>query len=173
MEDSRLVLIEDCRPDRRWFVVAGCAVGIAIGVFNIYLDVEYGSWLLLPVYLLGALAVVIVLHEGLHGLTAYLLGHRPVFGIKPPLVFTTFRHKLPRGHMILTALTPLVVIDAAAVGIYLGTDLKLFANLCFTVNTIGAVGDVWIAVKLFMQRRGTLVQDTMSGMEIWGKADGP
>ena len=40
-------------------------------------------------------------------------------------------------------------------------------DLCFAVNTIGAVGDIWIALKLVRQARGTYVEDTQTGIEVW------
>ena len=40
-------------------------------------------------------------------------------------------------------------------------------DLCFAVNTIGAVGDVWIALKLIRQPRGSYVEDTQTGIEVW------
>ena len=45
-------------------------------------------------------------------------------------------------------------------------------TLCFEINTIGAIGDVWIVLKLLPARRGSLVQDTMTGVEIWRLPDG-
>jgi hypothetical protein len=47
----------------------------------------------------------------------------------------------------------------------------LFMGLCFAVNTIGAMGDVWIVLKLSRHARGTVVQDTKQGIEVWRKKE--
>ncbi|MCH9014590.1 MAG: DUF3267 domain-containing protein [Gemmatimonadetes bacterium] len=96
-----------------------------------------------------------------------LLGHRPIFGVEPPLVFTTFRERIARGHFMVIALAPLVVLDALFISLYALGVLRLFMDLCLAVNTIGAVGDVWIALKLIRQPRGSYVEDTQTGIEVW------
>ena len=148
-------------------------MGVGFGLINAALpDVDFTPSTDLLGWAVGAIAVVIVLHEGIHGATGLALGHRPVFGIKPPFVFTTFRHKIPRGHFILVALAPLVILDGVAAALYATGDLRLFYTLCFEINTIGALGDTWIVLKLLPARRGSLVQDTMTGVEIWRPPDG-
>lgn len=153
-------------------MLVGVGVGVLIGIGNAYLDVVWPSTPEILAWLVAALVVVTVLHEALHGLAGRALGHDPVFGVQPPLVFTTFHHRIPRNHLVVIALAPLLVLDGAAVALYATGRLQLFAILCFTVNTIGALGDLWIVSRLARHRPDEWVQDTKSGVEIWS-APGP
>jgi hypothetical protein len=145
----------------------GLGVGIALGILNTFLDVDFTPRLALVGWLVAAILLVVALHEGTHGAVARLLGHRPIFGIKPPLVYVTFARKIPRGHLIAIALAPFVFLDVVFGAMYAAGFLKLFASLCFGINTLGATGDLWIAAKVLGQERGTFVQDTKTGVEIW------
>ncbi len=66
-------------------------------------------------------------------------------------------------------LAPLVTLDVIFIGFYMLNLLRTFSFLCLMINTIGALGDVWIAVKLLAQNRSILVQDTKNGIEIWSE----
>jgi len=147
--------------------IVGVVLGIAIGVGNTRLDLVWPSTLEILGWLFAALVVVLLLHEGLHGLVGKLTGYRPIFGVQPPLVFTTFEERITRNHLIAIALAPLIVLDIAAIALYQTGSLRLFANLCFTVNTIGALGDMWIVSRLLRHDASVWVQDTKSGVEIW------
>jgi hypothetical protein len=155
---------------RRKGLMVGVVIGILIGIGNAAIGLVLPNWLRLAGLLVGAIVFVLILHEGLHGFVGWLAGHRPIFGVQPPLVFTTFDARIPRGHFIAVALAPLVVLDAIFVTAFLLDVFPVFANLCFAVNTMGAVGDVWIVWQLLGHERGTWVQDTKSGVEVWKPA---
>jgi hypothetical protein len=108
-----------------------------------------------------------VLHEALHGAVALLLGHKPFFGIKLPLVYVTFPGKLPHGHFMLVALAPFVVLDAFFLLLYSWRTLRLFSDLSIIINTIGAVADLWIVLRLLRAPKGSMIQDTKTGFEVW------
>ena len=151
---------------RKKAVVYGVAVGILIGIGNSFLALDFTPRLELFGWLAAAIVAVLLLHEGLHAGVGRVLGHRPVFGVEPPLVYTTFKEKIPRNDLIVIALAPLIVLDVVFVLVYTLGVLKLFADLCFAVNTMGAVGDVWIVLKLLRHDRGTFIQDTKTGVEV-------
>lgn len=142
-------------------------MGILAGIVNSFLNMDFSLSLSLVGWLLAAMVIVVSLHESIHGAVAALFGHKPVFGLKPPLVYITFASKIPRNHFILIALAPFIVLDLVFGLLYARGLLKLFSNFCFTINTIGAVGDVWIAAKLLGAPKGTIVQDTKTGFEVW------
>ncbi len=96
-----------------------------------------------------------------------LFGYRPIFGVEPPLVFTTFEEKIARKHLVVIALAPLVILDAVFVVAFVLVPGEIFWDLCFAVNTIGAVGDVWIVTRILRHPPETLFQDTKSGVEAW------
>ena len=147
-------------------------MGVGFGLINAILPgVDFTLNISLFGWAIAAIFAVILVHEGIHGLAGRLLGHRPVFGFKPPFVFTTFRNMIPRGHFILVALAPLIVLDGILIALYATGDLRLFYLLCLEINTIGALGDTWIVLKLLPAPRGSKVQDTMTGVEIWHRPE--
>jgi hypothetical protein len=168
--DAEFVRVREHVFPRQKGLMVGVVIGTLIGIGNAAIGLVLPDWLPLVGLLVGAILFVLILHEGLHGLVGWLFGHRPIFGVQPPLVFTTFDVRIPRGHFIAVALAPLVVLDAVFVTAYLLDVFPVFANLCFAVNTMGAVGDVWIVWRLLGHERGTWVQDTKSGVEVWKPA---
>ena len=166
--EKPLVMVVEYTFPRWKAVVYGILVGLLIGYGNTFLDVDFtlGTAPLLGL-VIAAIVIVVVVHEGLHGGVGMLLGHRPVFGLEPPLVYTTYKEKIPRDHLIAIALAPLVLIDIACIALYSLGALRLFAVLCFAVNTIGALGDVWIVLKISRHTRESLIQDTKTGVQVW------
>ena len=152
---------------RQAATLVGVVVGIAIGIGNAMLGVLFPSWLATLGLLCAALALVLVLHEGLHGAAGLLFGYRPIFGVQFPLVFTTYEEKIARNHLVVIALAPLVILDALFVMAFFLIPGEIFWNLCFAVNTIGALGDVWIVTRVLSHPRETVFQDTKSGVEAW------
>lgn len=165
--DHGWVRVEAYIFPRKKAVLYGVGVGIAIGIGNAFLPLDFTWRLELFATLAAAILIVLLLHEGLHGGVGALLGHRPIFGVEPPLVYTTFKKKIPRNHLIAIALAPLIILDIASIALYTSGRLALFADLCFAVNTMGAVGDIWIALKIVRHDRAVFIQDTKSGVEVW------
>lgn len=163
-----LVMVAEYTFPRWKAVVYGVLVGLLIGYGNTFLEVDFTLRAdLLVALVIVAIVIVVVVHEGLHGGVGMLLGHRPVFGLEPPLVYTTYKEKIPRDHLIAIALAPLVLIDTICIALYALDLLRLFAVLCFAVNTIGALGDVWIVLKISRHPRDSLIQDTKTGVQVW------
>jgi hypothetical protein len=152
--------------------VYGLVVGCLLGLASFYLGVELlVDWRLL-MWLAAALVVVVAFHEGVHGLAAVLLGYRPLFGLEPPLAYVTFREKVKRNHFILIALAPLVLLGVLFAMSYVAGIVQTFAALGFGLNTIGAVGDVWVCSRVLRHRRSDWIQDTKAGVEIWRAGTG-
>ncbi len=156
--EKPLVMVAEYTFPRWKAVVYGVLVGLLIGYGNTFLEVDFTLRAdLLVALVIVAVVIVVVVHEG----------HRPVFGLEPPLVYTTYKEKIPRDHLIAIALAPLIAIDIACIALYSVGVLRLFAVLCFAVNTIGALGDVWIVLKISRHTRESLIQDTKSGVQVW------
>ena len=162
-----LVLVKDHVFPRAAAMIVGVVVGIGIGIGNAMLGVLFPSWLANLELLLVSLPAVLLLHEGLHGLAGKILGYTPIFGVEPPLVFTTFNEKIRRTDLVVIALAPLMILDAVFVAAYVLGPWQIFWNLCFAVNTIGAIGDCWISMKALSHPADTWFQDTKSGTQAW------
>ena len=147
--------------------VTAIFLGIVAGVANSFLTIDLSLKPILGVWILASLLLVIILHEAVHGAAAALLGHKPLFGLKPPLVYMTFADKIPRNHFILITLAPFVLLDILFILMFARGVHKLFWDLCLISNTIGAVGDIWIAITLLHMPRGSFILDTKSGIEVW------
>ena len=145
----------------------GLGVGILVGIGNSFLALDFEPRLTLFGTLIAAIVVVLILHEGLHGAVGILFNYRPIFGLEPPLVYTTFHERIRRTHFIAIALAPLLVLDVVFIGLYAAGVFRLFMDLCFAVNTIGAVGDMWIVMKLLPHDSTSVVQDTKTGIAIY------
>ena len=74
---------------------------------------------------------------------------------------------MPRGAFLLTALAPLVVLNAVFTVLLLGGILPAFSYLALLINTLGSIGDLWIVIKLAPHARSIFVKDTMTGIEVW------
>jgi Putative zincin peptidase len=153
-------------PRTRVYFVA-IFLGILAGVANSFLAIDLRMRPILGGWILVSLILVIILHEAIHGATAAMLGHKPQFGLKPPLVYITFAHKIPRNHFILIAVAPFVLLDILFILLYARGVLNLFCDLCLIINSIGAVGDIWVALKLLQVPKQSLILDTKTGFEVW------
>jgi hypothetical protein len=148
-----------------------CAISVVIGVLagfgNAYLGIDLNLEISLFIWLLAAIIVVVVLHEGTHGAVAMLLGYKPVFGLKLPLVYVTFTDKVKRRNYMLVAIAPFVILTFLFGFLYFRGTLKLFSYLSILANLIGSVGDLWVVLKLAGGPEGAWIQDTNTGFEVW------
>lgn len=169
-----MIKIADSTMPRRKVSLAALALGIGFGFANMHLGVRFEPEPALLAWALASLLLVIALHEATHAGVARLLGHRALFGVKLPLVYVTFDVKIPRRDFFLIALAPLILLDFLFVVIYWWAPaicpspaLRLVALLCFEINTLGAAGDVWMALSLVSYPSTVLVEDTKNGFAVW------
>jgi hypothetical protein len=149
----------------------GVALGVLAGFVNSLLDIDTSFTSSLPGWLVASIVVVVLLHEGTHASVAALLGHKPLVGLKPPLVYVNLTKKVPRVHFVMVTIAPSVVLDTLFVLVYAGGRFKLFCDLSFIINTIGSMGDMWVVLKLVRAPKGSLIQDTETGFEVWAYDD--
>ena len=143
-------------------------VGLLIGIYNsINPPIDFSLNLPFLAWAITAVLCVIILHEGVHASTAMLFGYKPLFGVKPPLVYVTFIEKIPREQFAAIALAPFIILNAVFIALMGMGILKVFSYFCLITNTLGSVGDLWIAYKLIPHKPGSWVQDTKTGIEIW------
>ncbi|NCU31084.1 DUF3267 domain-containing protein [Candidatus Saccharibacteria bacterium] len=116
----------------------------------------------------------IIAHELLHGFGFLIGGAKPSFGVGIvgiiPFAYATSYQKLPLKAMLITAYLPFIVLSI--VFVYLGVVFPQYQDLLlvgFLANFSGAVGDLWIAAKLwkYLRYKDVMVQDTKSGTEVY------
>jgi hypothetical protein len=153
----------------RWHMyLYGIPLGVLFGLLNLYMCPELAFDTRSLVTAAIAILAIIVLHEGVHGIVAWLLGYNPTFGCKPPaFAYVTFSERIPRNDFFWIAIAPLVVLDVLFGMMYALRIAPTFFWLCVIGNSVGAMADVWIIVKLFKHLPQVLVQDTKTGIEIW------
>ncbi len=164
--------IAECQLQRNLATASSVLLGIILGFVNLHLRFDFQAWYWLLLDLCIALLLVVFLHEGTHALIAKMLHHHPVFGIKLPLVYITFNHKLPKWHFIAIALGPFVLLTLLFATLYniLGSsapNLTLIALLALELNILGAIGDLWMVARILLFPAIAQVQDTKSGFEVW------
>jgi hypothetical protein len=136
---------------------------------------SWGQVLLVAGANLLAYLVVLVLHEGLHGLVFALLGGRPVFGAKLPFALYCGApdQLFTRNAYLVVGLVPLVLISLGGIVlILLAPTLAPFVQLALIGNFSGAAGDLWAARLLLRQPPTALIQDTSSGFEVYAVQPG-
>ena len=116
----------------------------------------------------------IIVHELLHGITFRISGARPRFGVGIvgfiPIAYATSNSKVKVPNMLLVAYTPFVVLSVFFVCLArVSPQYQSLAMIGFLGNFTGAVGDLWIASKLwkYLPFKDALVLDKKSGIEVY------
>ena len=118
--------------------------------------------------------ITLVTHELLHGLGFLLGGAKPVFGVGfigiLPFAYATSATRVPLRMMLFTAYLPFVVLSVLFVvlGLIYPAHQDIFM-VGFLGNFTGAIGDLWIAQKLwkYLKFNDVMILDTKSGTEIY------
>lgn len=107
--------------------------------------------------------MMIIIHEGLHGVFFWIFTEeRPKFAFKIYYAYASAPGwYFPRWQYFYTALAPLVGITLLGVValLWFPAYCALPALLLLVFNTSGAVGDIWVALRLATCPRSTLVRD--------------
>jgi len=118
--------------------------------------------------------LMLVLHEGLHGLCFWAFTReRPKFALK--IYYASAAAPgwyFPRWQYIITALAPLAGITLLCLCAlaWLPDACALPAFLLLVFNTSGAVGDIWVALRLLASPRGVYVKDFGDRIEFHSPA---
>lgn len=121
--------------------------------------------------LLAVTVVMLVLHEGLHGLCFWLFTRaRPVFAFKGFYAYAAAPDwYLPKGQYLITGLSPLLGITVLCVALMFllpaGWTRALFWML--VLNTSGAAGDLWMVWALLRSPADLLAHDRGDVLEIY------
>jgi preprotein translocase subunit Sss1 len=128
----------------------------------------------LLLFLLSAVALTTVLllaHEGIHGLVMAAFGARPRFGammianVAPALYATAPGHLFSRGQYLAVAVAPALVISVVG-GLACLTALGPFLVLPLAFHLGGCIGDAVATLRLLRQAPGTRCEDMRDGIRF-------
>jgi hypothetical protein len=169
--------IAELHMPRRKMSAMTLVLGALFGFANIHLPVRFDAGLPLLAWTALSLLLVVALHEATHAGVARLFGHHALLGLKPPLVYVSFTVKIPRRDFLYIALAPLVFLNILFAAVYYCAGsvhpwptLHLIALLSFEINTLGAAGDMWMALSLCRYPADVLVEDTKNGFNVWSQS---
>ena len=127
------------------------------------------------VLLLLDIAILVVLHEGLHGLCFWVItGKRPVIMIGPVYAAASAPGEyIAKYPYLVTALSPLVVMTIAGlIAIpFVSADVLLHVTAITVFNIGGAVGDLWVAAGLLAKRGPLMVKDELDRVIFYQPAE--
>jgi hypothetical protein len=122
-----------------------------------------------------ALVLMMLIHELVHGLFFWwFAGQRPTFGIKGLYVYAAVSPEVyfPRNQYLIVGIAPLVLLTL--VGLLLMLIVPVVAvpilSLSIAFNAAGAAGDLVMAVRLLSYSPDTLMQDSDTGVVVYGPA---
>ncbi len=121
-----------------------------------------------------AFFATIVVHEMLHGVGFLMAGARPRFGVGiigiMPIAYASSDSKVKVPGMLFTAYLPFVLLSVIFIAVArIFPQYQALVMIGFIGNFAGAVGDLWIASKLwkYLPYKDVLVHDIKNGIEIF------
>ena len=166
----------DLKKDKRLTILLNFGAVIVL-VLSFYLLSVFTAWVRPDIMtfsvtitltnMLSALVLTVLilpLHEGIHGLFFWIFSRsRPVFGLRPLYAYagapTWF---FPRHQFAITTLGPLLVIGVVGLLLLLLAPISWALMIVFLValNTGGAVGDLFVFIRLLKCSPTTFANDT-------------
>ena len=123
---------------------------------------------------LGLAFLMLIFHEGLHGLFFWVFtGARPKFGFKGVYAYAAAPDwYLSRLPYVVVALAPLVILTALGVAALwvVPASCILPSLLLVTLNASGAIGDILISFWTLWLPKDALIQDFGDGVSVYVRA---
>jgi hypothetical protein len=123
--------------------------------------------------LLMIFVVMVLLHEGIHGLFFWVFTkERPHFGFKLLYAYAAAPDwYIPRTKYLWIGLSPLVLISILGVAIIPWFPVHWLPGLILflTINAAGSMGDVYIILVTLSHPKDILIQDLGDSFTIYGK----
>jgi len=138
---------------------------------------NFGSFFNLLLGLFIVIVVMVILHEGIHGLFFWkFTGDRPKFGFKGSYAYAAAPDwYLPKNAYLVIALSPFVILSGLGLAALMIVPAAwIHAILLFvTLNASGAVGDIYVACWLLKFSEDLLVQDFGDRMHVYARGASP
>lgn len=162
-------------------VLFGLGLGLFLGLWThrwgeAEVEVSGLEMLIAMLVLLALTALLLALHELIHGAVMKGFGGSPRFGatmvgkVMPALYCTGQNDRFARWQFILIALAPGVLLTAICALVIWITPLGGWLVLPGALQLGGCVGDIAMAWKALEQPRDTLIEDQQSGLRFYRRA---
>lgn len=185
-ESYTLAWAVDMKTDRRlhwilqfagmiWFTIAALVLWKIVAVLRpdfvlqIPSDLTGGLWWLLMALLI--IFITMILHELVHGFFFWLFTkEKPQFGIGPGYAYAAAPDwYFPKGRYLVIGLSPLVVLTVLGLAtialVPAGWVAVVFLAIVF--NAGGAVGDLYICMRIGGEAHNVWIKDKGDGFEVY------
>jgi len=185
-ETHALAWVVDMKKDTRlnwtlqivgmiWFIIAAWAllqiVAILRPIYSLEIKFDLPNGLLALVVMLLVIFITLTLHELVHGFFFWLFTkERPKFGIGPGYAYAAAPDwYFPKGKYLVVGLAPLVVLTVVGLVSIALVPLAWVGAIFLAIvfNAGGAVGDLYIGIRIGGEARNVWVKDTGDGFEIY------
>lgn len=125
-------------------------------------------------WLIAIFVLIVVIHEGLHGLAIRWAGHKPRFGMilsKGAFYATADGAYFWRNDFVVIALAPIVMMTLVGMLLVwlLPDTAGYYVALGVVLNAANAIGDLWMTVVVLHFPALVLVQDEADSIRIFAK----
>jgi putative zincin peptidase len=182
---SSPVEVVDWRPGRAettiWNVVALVLIALGLPLFALPSVLRHGPagatfrvGLTEILLVVAVTALLLVVHEGIHGLVMLAFGARPSFGAvlvggaMPALYATAAGHRFSRGQYLAVAATPAAVISVLGFLLCFG-PWGGYLIVPLAIHLGGCVGDLFASWRVLRERPGTEFEDLRDGIRFHRK----
>jgi len=155
------------------FVISGWLLIVVVKTIrpNLLFNQSHAVTFTSVLWVLVTYALVILLHELIHGLVFWLVTrHRPSFGFKVVYAYAAAPEwYIPRNPYLLIGLAPLLVITLVGLILipFIQANMLLLLWFAITANASGAVGDLYVVWTVLRLPANTLVQDCGDSFSIY------
>ncbi len=177
--------VVDWRPGRAeatiWNVVAIVLIALGLPLFALPAVLRSGPGgasfrigLTEILLVVGLTALLLVMHEGIHGLVMLSFRARPTFGVVivggavPALYATSVGHRFSRGQYLTVAAAPTVVISVLGFLLCFGA-WGGYLIVPLAIHLGGCVGDGFACWRVLRERPGTEFEDLRDGIRFHRK----
>ena len=160
-----------------WFFIAAWALWQVVAVLRPeYFSMEFKTesvWdiLLLLVIVVLVIFVTLTVHELVHGLSFWLFTRaRPVFGLGAGYAYAAAPDWFfPKSAYLVVGLSPLVILTLVGLAVIPIIPVAWVGSVFLAVvfNAGGAIGDLYICLRIAKEARDILVRDSGDIFEIY------
>lgn len=121
-----------------------------VGLFILYMVIDF--------------ILLVILHEGIHGICFWLFTRRrPVFALGPGYAYAAAPDVFIRKNpYLITATSPLILLTLLGMVLipFVSDNLLFHVSFITIMNIAGAVGDLWVFGGLLFKREPVLICDS-------------